>query len=47
MFRIVVRIDDWDIHSQYPNGHFVRSIGSIGDIEVFQTLVIQTSVLVD
>ena len=32
--RIVVRIDSWDINSQYPNGHFVRSIGCIGDIEV-------------
>ncbi|KAI8980354.1 hypothetical protein BDB01DRAFT_797508 [Pilobolus umbonatus] len=27
--RIVVRIDNWPISSQYPNGHFVRSLGPI------------------
>ena len=31
--RIVVRIDSWEAGSQYPNGHFVRSIGPIGNIE--------------
>lgn len=31
--RIVVRIDSWEVNSQYPNGHFVRSLGKIGAIE--------------
>ncbi|XP_062570855.1 DIS3-like exonuclease 1 [Saccostrea cucullata] len=31
--RIVVRIDSWDIDSQYPNGHFVKTLGPIGDLE--------------
>ncbi len=31
--RIVVRIDSWEVDSQYPNGHFVRSIGPIGSLE--------------
>ncbi|XP_048763599.2 DIS3-like exonuclease 1 [Ostrea edulis] len=31
--RIVVRIDSWEIDSQYPNGHFVKSLGAIGDLE--------------
>ncbi|XP_069126738.1 DIS3-like exonuclease 1 [Argopecten irradians] len=31
--RIVVRIDSWDSDSQYPNGHFVRALGRIGELE--------------
>ena len=31
--RIVVRIDNWPANSQYPNGHFVRVLGDIGDLE--------------
>lgn len=31
--RIVVRIDNWPVNSQYPNGHFVKSLGKIGDLE--------------
>ncbi|KAI7902436.1 DIS3-like exonuclease 1-like protein [Cokeromyces recurvatus] len=31
--RIVVRIDNWPIHSQYPNGHFVRSLGPIHQLD--------------
>ncbi|XP_060081062.1 DIS3-like exonuclease 1 [Ylistrum balloti] len=31
--RIVVRIDSWDSDSQYPNGHFVRALGKIGELE--------------
>ncbi|XP_013780030.1 DIS3-like exonuclease 1 [Limulus polyphemus] len=31
--RIVVRIDSWERDSQYPNGHFVRILGEIGDLE--------------
>ncbi|XP_045156829.2 DIS3-like exonuclease 1 [Mercenaria mercenaria] len=31
--RIIVRIDSWEPDSTYPNGHFVRSLGKIGDLE--------------
>ncbi|PVU94330.1 hypothetical protein BB561_002635 [Smittium simulii] len=31
--RIIVIIDDWQIGNRYPDGHFVRSIGKIGDLE--------------
>lgn len=26
--RIVVRIDSWPVSSQYPNGHYVRTLGN-------------------
>uniref|UniRef100_A0A8D9BV86 Protein DIS3 homolog n=1 Tax=Cacopsylla melanoneura TaxID=428564 RepID=A0A8D9BV86_9HEMI len=29
--RIVVAIDSWPRHSRYPQGHFVRALGPIGD----------------
>ena len=32
-FRIIVRLDTWEADSQYPNGHFVRSLGPIGSLE--------------
>ncbi|CAO3696837.1 unnamed protein product [Umbelopsis ramanniana] len=31
--RIVVRIDSWPVSSQYPNGHFVRSLGPIHQLD--------------
>ncbi|XP_060081285.1 exosome complex exonuclease RRP44-like [Ylistrum balloti] len=31
--RIVVAIDNWPRNSRYPQGHFVRKLGSIGDKE--------------
>ncbi|XP_071489125.1 DIS3-like exonuclease 1 [Diadema antillarum] len=31
--RILVRIDNWPADSQYPNGHFVRALGPIGQLE--------------
>ncbi|KAF9438282.1 DIS3 mitotic control [Entomortierella beljakovae] len=31
--RIVVRIDSWPTNSQYPNGHYVRSIGPAHELE--------------
>ena len=37
--RVVVRIDSWTPHSLYPDGHFVRSVGLIGDMET-ETAVI-------
>ena len=32
-FRFIVRIDSWKVDSQYPNGHFVRALGPIGDLK--------------
>nr|XP_008170669.1 DIS3-like exonuclease 1 isoform X1 [Chrysemys picta bellii] len=31
--RVIVRIDSWESTSVYPNGHFVRVLGRIGDLE--------------
>ncbi|SAL95988.1 hypothetical protein [Absidia glauca] len=31
--RIVVRIDNWPVSSQYPNGHYVRSLGPIHQLD--------------
>ncbi|RUS18764.1 hypothetical protein BC937DRAFT_88378 [Endogone sp. FLAS-F59071] len=31
--RIVVRIDSWPVSSQYPNGHYVRSLGPIHQLD--------------
>ena len=28
-----MRIDSWEMDSQYPNGHFVRSLGIAGHLE--------------
>ncbi|VDP88446.1 unnamed protein product [Echinostoma caproni] len=40
--RFVVRIDSWDAGSTYPHGHFVQSLGRIGDLETeTQTLLIE------
>ncbi|KAL5481237.1 hypothetical protein EMCRGX_G021367 [Ephydatia muelleri] len=40
--RIVVCIDSWPGDSQYPIGHFVRTIGPIGDIDTeTSTLLIE------
>uniref|UniRef100_A0A7S2RTJ9 DIS3-like exonuclease 1 n=1 Tax=Mucochytrium quahogii TaxID=96639 RepID=A0A7S2RTJ9_9STRA len=30
--RFVVCIDDWDVSSRYPSGHYVHTLGPIGDI---------------
>jgi exosome complex exonuclease DIS3/RRP44 len=29
--RIVVAIDSWDMKSKYPSGHYVRTLGDVGD----------------
>jgi exosome complex exonuclease DIS3/RRP44 len=29
--RIIVAVDSWDRLSRYPSGHYVRTIGEIGD----------------
>ncbi|XP_013378724.1 DIS3-like exonuclease 1 [Lingula anatina] len=45
--RIVVRIDSWDSDSQYPNGHFVRKLGKIGDLETeIAALLVQNNISV-
>lgn len=31
--RIIVAVDSWDCLSRYPSGHYVRTIGDIGDRE--------------
>ena len=31
--RIVVAIDSWEADSAYPAGHYVRTLGPIGDRE--------------
>ncbi|XP_031571497.1 DIS3-like exonuclease 1 [Actinia tenebrosa] len=42
--RIVVRIDSWDINSMYPNGHFVRSLGVIGNLDTeISTIMLEHS----
>lgn len=33
MQRIIIAIDQWPRHSRYPQGHFVRALGPLGDKE--------------
>lgn len=33
MQRIIIAIDHWPRHSRYPQGHFVRALGPVGDKE--------------
>nr|CUU99529.1 hypothetical transcript [Hymenolepis microstoma] len=41
-YRFVVRLDRWDASSNYPCGHFVRSLGPIGDLETeTQTILVE------
>ncbi|XP_070618176.1 DIS3-like exonuclease 1 isoform X2 [Erythrolamprus reginae] len=45
--RVVVRIDSWESTSLYPNGHFVRVVGRIGDLEgEIQTILVENSISV-
>ncbi|XP_035215219.1 DIS3-like exonuclease 1 [Stegodyphus dumicola] len=45
--RIVVRIDNWDKESQYPNGHLVQTLGEIGELETeIQCLLIEHDIFV-
>ncbi|EDL95796.1 similar to expressed sequence AV340375, isoform CRA_c [Rattus norvegicus] len=44
-FRVVVRIDSWETTSVYPNGHFVRVLGRIGDLEgEIATILVENSI---
>lgn len=44
---MVVRIDSWESTSMYPNGHFVRVLGRIGDLEgEIATILVENSISV-
>ncbi|XP_038623376.1 DIS3-like exonuclease 1 [Tachyglossus aculeatus] len=46
-FRVVVRVDSWESTSVYPNGHFVRVLGRIGDLEgEIATILVENSISV-
>lgn len=38
--RIIVAVDTWDCQSRYPSGHYVRTIGDIGDRETETEVVL-------
>ncbi|KAG7022441.1 Exosome complex exonuclease RRP44-like A [Cucurbita argyrosperma subsp. argyrosperma] len=38
--RIIVAVDSWDHLSRYPSGHYVRSIGEIGDRDTESEVVL-------
>ncbi|XP_038076853.1 DIS3-like exonuclease 1 isoform X2 [Patiria miniata] len=45
--RIVVRLDSWETDSQYPNGHFVRSLGPTGSLETeIAAILVENSISV-
>jgi DIS3-like exonuclease 1 len=39
--RIVVRVDRWDADSNYPQGHYVRTLGEIGKLETEMQVLMQ------
>ncbi|XP_045786076.1 exosome complex exonuclease RRP44 homolog A isoform X1 [Trifolium pratense] len=38
--RIIVSVDSWDRQSRYPSGHYVRTIGDIGDRDTESEVVL-------
>jgi len=43
--RILVRIDAWPVNSQYPQGHFVKVMGKIGDLETeIDTILVENDI---
>ncbi|XP_057964158.1 exosome complex exonuclease RRP44 homolog A [Malania oleifera] len=38
--RIIVAVDSWDCQSRYPSGHYVRTVGQIGDRETESEVVL-------
>ncbi|XP_014501297.1 exosome complex exonuclease RRP44 homolog A isoform X3 [Vigna radiata var. radiata] len=38
--RIIVAVDSWDRQSRYPSGHYVRTIGEIGDRDTESEVVL-------
>eukprot|EP00039_Didymoeca_costata_P004242 m.72153 g.72153 ORF g.72153 m.72153 type:complete len:1965 (-) comp12306_c0_seq2:340-6234(-) len=46
--RLVVRIDNWPLNSKWPQGHFVKTLGNVGDIDVeTQSILLERSVSCD
>ncbi|XP_040270225.1 DIS3-like exonuclease 1 isoform X1 [Bufo bufo] len=44
-YRVIVRIDSWESTSLYPNGHFVRALGRIGDLEAeIASILVENSI---
>ncbi|PIK57161.1 putative DIS3-like exonuclease 1 [Apostichopus japonicus] len=45
--RVIIRIDSWPLDSQYPNGHFVKTLGPIGTLETeLQCLLVENTISV-
>ena len=43
--RVLVRIDCWPAQSQYPQGHFVKRLGRIGDLETeIDSILVENSI---
>ena len=43
--RILVRIDAWPVNSQYPQGHFLKVMEKIGDLETeIDTILLENKV---
>jgi len=43
--RILVRIDNWPANSQLPQGHIVKSLGKIGDLETeIDSILVENSI---
>ncbi|KRT80779.1 hypothetical protein AMK59_5521 [Oryctes borbonicus] len=38
--KIIVAIDSWPRNSRYPNGHFVRALGKIGDMKTENEVIL-------
>lgn len=38
--RIIVAIDSWPRNSRYPHGHFVRSLGPLGDMNTENEVIL-------
>ena len=42
---MVVRMDSWESTSLYPNGHMVRVLGRVGELETeVQTILIENGI---
>ncbi|KYR01012.1 putative mitotic control protein [Tieghemostelium lacteum] len=40
--RVIIRLDSWDLHSNYPTGHYVSDVGESGSLETeLQSLLIE------
>jgi len=43
--RVLVRIDAWPVNSQYPQGHFLKVLGKIGDLETeIDTILLENDI---